>query len=140
MLEKMLVGYDGTESSERALEFAIRLLEEGAPQTTEIHLAYIVDKPAHVADPIPEEVMESLQRSGQHILSNGALIVKKLLETPFTHLEFGSPPEKLLELADKLKPDLIVIGIARHPASERILGTVSSLLFKSRKYPVLGVP
>ena len=57
-----------------------------------------------------------------------------------THLDFGSPPEKLLELADKIIPDLVVIGIAKHPASERILGTVSSLFFRTRRYPVLGVP
>jgi nucleotide-binding universal stress UspA family protein len=139
-LEKILVGYDGTEQSERALEFAIKISQEIMTQTLEIHLAYVVEKPHGLADPVPEEAMESLQRTGQEVLSNGARIIKKRLETPVVHLEFGSPPEKLLELADKLKPDLIVIGIANHPTSERILGTVSSLLFKTRRYPVLGVP
>ena len=139
-MERILVGYDGTEQSERALEFAIKISQENVPQTLEIHLAYVVEKPNSIADPVPEEAMESPQRAGQEVLSNGARIVRKRLETPVVHLEFGSPPQKLLELADKLKPDLIVIGIANHPTSERILGTVSSLLFKTRRYPVLGVP
>lgn len=139
-LERILVGYDGTEQSERALEFAIKISQEAMSQTLEIHLAFVVEKPHGAADPVPEEAMESLKRAGQDVLSNGARIVKKRLETPVVHLEFGSPPQKLLELADKLKPDLVVLGIAGHPASERILGTVSSLFFKTRRYPVLGVP
>lgn len=140
MLERVLVGYDGTEASDRALEVAIELLQDVATQPIEFHLAYILEKPAGIADPVPDEVMDSLQKAGQGILSNGARIVKKRFGTSFTHLEFGSPPEKFLELANSLKPGIIVIGIAKHPASERILGTVSSLIFKTRKYPVLAVP
>lgn len=140
-MRKIFVGYDGTESSVRAMEFALRTLQEGdAPQSIEVHLAYVVEKPHGIADPVPEEVVNSLRRAGEEILSNGARLVRKQLETPVTHLEFGSPPEKLLELADRIIPDLVVIGIAKHPASERILGTVSALFFKTRKYPVLGVP
>ncbi|MDG6905597.1 MAG: universal stress protein [Nitrososphaerota archaeon] len=140
-MKKIFVGYDGTESSARALEFALKTLQEGgAPQSMEVHLAYVVEKPHGIADPVTEEVVESLRRAGAEILSNGARLVRKQLETPVTHLEFGSPPEKLLELADKIIPDIVVIGIAKHPASERILGTVSALFFKTRRYPVLGVP
>ena len=140
-MKKIFVGYDGTESSERALEFALKTFQEGdAPQPIEVHLAYVVEKPHGIADPVPEEVVESLRRAGEEILSNGARLVKKHLEAPVTHLEFGSPPEKLLELSDKIIPDLVVIGIAKHPASDRIVGTVSALFFKTRRYPVLGVP
>ena len=63
-MERILTGYDGTDQSARALEFAIELLEEGAPQPTEIHLAYIVEKPAGIADSIPEEVMDSIEEEG----------------------------------------------------------------------------
>ena len=140
MIQKILVGYDGTEPSERALEFALSLVETTASESSEIHLVFVVDRPAGIPDPIPDEVIESLQRAGQDILSEGARTVKKKFETPSTHLEFGSPANKILEIADRLKPDLIVIGIAKHPASDRILGTVSSLLFKARRHPVLGIP
>lgn len=139
LIQKILVGYDGTEYSERALEFALSLIEV-AIKPSEIHLVCVIDRPAGIADPIPDEVMESLMRAGQDILTSGARLVKKKFETPTTHLEFGSPADKILEAADKLKPDLVVIGIAKHPASERIFGTVSSLLLKTRRFPVLGVP
>lgn len=140
MIQKILVGYDGTENSQRALEFALSLVERTDAKPSEIHLVYVVDRPAGMVDPVPDEVMESLKRVGQDILSEGALSVKKKFEAPTTHLEFGPPADKILELADKLSPDLIAIGIAKHPASERIFGTVSSLLYKTGRYPVLGVP
>lgn len=140
MLKKILVGYDGTEHSENALEFALSLVEATTSKSCEIHLVYVTDRTGAIVDPVPDEVIESLKRAGQDILSEGARAVKKRFVNPTTHLEFGSPADKILEVADKLKPDLIAIGIARHPATERILGTVSSLLFKTGRYRVLGVP
>jgi nucleotide-binding universal stress UspA family protein len=140
MARKVLIGYDGTDQSDRALELAIKLLKQIEGEPIEFHLAYVVEKPAGIADPVPDEALDSLKKAGNDTLTNGARIVKKLWETPITHLEFGSPPAKLLELADNLKADLVVLGIAKHPASEQILGTVSSYFFKARRYPVLGVP
>jgi nucleotide-binding universal stress UspA family protein len=140
MSRKVMIGYDGSEQSTRALDYAIRLLKQTEEESTEFHLAYVVEEPADWADPVPEEVLESLKKIGNDVLSNGVRMVKKLWETPITHLEFGSPPAKLLELADRLNVDLVVLGIAKHPASERILGTVSSFFFNARRYPILGVP
>jgi nucleotide-binding universal stress UspA family protein len=140
LLKKILVGYDGTEQALRVLEYAITLVEGDIADSVSIHLAYVVEKPSGVVDPVPDEVMESLGNLGHDILSNGARIVRKHLESPTTHLEFGSPPEKLVELADKLKPDIVIIGMAKHPTSERIVGTVSTLFYKLRRFPVLGVP
>jgi nucleotide-binding universal stress UspA family protein len=141
-LQTILVGYDGTEVSIRSLEFATQLLFDGSKhnQPPEFHLAYVLEKPRGISDPIPDEVMASLRRTGEEILSNGARVIRKQFAKPIMHLEFGSPPEKLLEIADLLHPDLIVIGIRSHTTSEKILGSVSALLFKTRKYRVLCVP
>jgi len=141
-LQKILVGYDGTEESVRSLEFATKLLFDGSTPTQlpEFHLAYVLEEPRGISDPVPDEVMESLRRTGEEILSNGARVIKKQFGKPFTHLELGSPPERLLEIAERLHPDLIVIGIRPHTTSEKVLGSVSALLFKSKKYAVLGVP
>lgn len=133
----MLVGYDGTEQSERALQFAIAINDD---YETEIHLAFVVHEPAGMADPIPDEVLESLQRRGQEILLNAERLVRKHFRKPVTHLEIGNPPEKLIELADKLKPYLVVLGIAKHSSSESLIGTVSSYFLRSCKYPILLVP
>ena len=136
-VEKVLVGYDGTEQSERGLQFAIGINDD---YETEIHLAFVVQEPAGMADPIPDEVLESLQRRGQESLLNAERLVRKRFRKPVTHLEIGDPAEKLLELADKLKPQLVILGIVKHSSSQSLIGTVSSYFLRSRKYPILLVP
>ena len=138
MLRKLLVGYDGSAQAERALDFAIGIASEN--EGSEIHVAYVVQKPAGIPDPVPDEVLESIRRAGKEELMNAERLVKKNLIDVAVHLEVGSPGEKLLELAGRLKPDLVVLGTLQHSASERLLGTVSSYFLKSRSYPLLIVP
>jgi nucleotide-binding universal stress UspA family protein len=136
-IQRVLVGYDGTEHSERALQLAVRINDD---YETEIHLAFIVNEPAGMADPIPDEVLDSLEKKGLDSLSNAERFVRKQFRKPVTHLEIGNPVEKLLELADKLNPQLVVLGIAKHSSSESLIGTVSSRFLRSRRYPILLVP
>jgi nucleotide-binding universal stress UspA family protein len=136
-LRRILVGYDGTEESARALELAISLNEQ---YEAELHLAFVVQKPPQMADPVPDEVIESLRRLGEETLTNAARLVKKRFENPITHLEIGNPGEKLLDLANSLKPELVVLGMVKHTTSEKILGTVSSHFLKARRHPILVVP
>jgi nucleotide-binding universal stress UspA family protein len=136
-IQRVLVGYDGTEHSERALQFAVGINDY---YETEIHLAFIVNEPAGMADPIPDEVLDSLEKKGLDSLSNAERFVRKQFRKPVTHLEIGNPVEKLLELADRLKPQLVILGIAKHSSSESLIGTVSSRFLRSRRYPILLVP
>jgi nucleotide-binding universal stress UspA family protein len=136
-IKRVLVGYDGTEHSERALQFTVGINDD---YETEIHLAFIVNEPAGMADPIPDEVLDSLEKKGLDSLSNAERFVRKQFRKPVTHLEIGNPVEKLLELADKLNPQLVVLGIAKHSSSESLIGTVSSRFLRSRRYPILLVP
>ncbi len=141
MLKRILVGYDGTDQALRALEFTLMLAEgQSTLEPLTVHLVYVVEKPAGLADPVPDEVMNALAQNGNEILADGSRIVKKRLENPVTHLEFGYAAEKILELADKLSPDLVVVGMTRHPLSERIIGTVSTTFYRARRYSMLGVP
>jgi nucleotide-binding universal stress UspA family protein len=136
-IQRVLVGYDGTEHSERALQFVVGINDD---YETEIHLAFIVNEPAGMADPIPDEVLDSIEKKGLDSLSNAERLVRKQFRKPVTHLEIGNPVEKLLELADKLNPQLVVLGIAKHSSSESLIGTVSSRFLRSRRYPILLVP
>jgi len=62
---------------------------------TEIHIALVVLEPSGMADPIPDEVLESLQKRGQESLLNASRLVRKSFLKPVTHIDIGNPPEKL---------------------------------------------
>ena len=137
-MHRILIGYDGSEQATRALEFAIGIATQN--DETEVHLAYVVQKPVGLPDPVPDEVMNALQRAGQETLLSAQRRVKESLLNPVIHLVSGNPGETLLELANEVKPDLVVLGTLRHSTSERLLGTVSSFFLNSRKYPLVIVP
>lgn len=48
-IQRVLVGYDGNGHSERALQFAVGINDD---YETEIHLAFIVNEPAGMAEKI----------------------------------------------------------------------------------------
>lgn len=137
-ITKILVGYDGSRESRRALDFAMSIANhyDGA----EIHVAHVVQKPAGAPDPVPDEVMEALRKAARQTLLEAERAVKKSLGTPVVYLEVGSPGETLLGLADRIKPGLVVLGTLERPASERLLGTVSSSFLRSRRHRLLIVP
>jgi nucleotide-binding universal stress UspA family protein len=87
-----LVGYNGSEQSERVLQRAISLNDD---TDTEIHIALVVQEPSGMADPIPDEVLESLQKRGQESLLNACRLVRKSFLKPVTHIDIGNPAEKL---------------------------------------------
>ncbi len=137
LTRRILVGYDGTEQANRALELAMNL---NLHQDSELHMAFVIQKPPEIADPVPDEMLEYLRKAGEKILSNAVSIAKRKYENSIPHLESGDPAEKLLELADKLRPDLVVLGMVKHSTSEKIIGTVSSHFLKARRYAILVVP
>jgi len=137
-VRKILVGYDGSDQAARALDFAIAIAAHRSG--AEIHIAFVVQKQGGAPDPAPDEVMDSLKVAAREELLDAGRVVTKSLAMPVIHLETGNPGERLLELADRVKPDLVVLGTLHHSASERLLGTVSSHFLKSRRYPLLIVP
>jgi nucleotide-binding universal stress UspA family protein len=55
-------------------------------------------------------------------------------------IEFGEPAEKILEVADKINADLIVIGVrGRSVWKKIILGSVSDKVINKAKVPVLVI-
>lgn len=55
-------------------------------------------------------------------------------------IEFGEPAEKILEVADKSKADLIVIGVRGKSTWKKIiLGSVSDKVLDRAKIPVLVI-
>lgn len=58
-----------------------------------------------------------------------------------THLMIGKPHEKILNLAEKLHVDLIILGLINHSALYKVfVGSVSNEVIKGTKTPIMLVP
>lgn len=76
MTRRILICYDGSEESARALQFAVALLQQSNGETTEFHLAYVVQKPSNIADPVPDELLDAFKKEGDEVLSDAARYVR----------------------------------------------------------------
>lgn len=126
----VVVGYDGREESDRALEYA---LEEAASRETQVVVVVVAPMPYEWVDPygpgvpgmvgpitpIPEEGPFEVQSLLDHAR-------KRLEETGSTGEAvwgLGDPVSEILRVADERKAGAIVVGTHHHSALGRLLGT-----------------
>ena len=110
MFSKIMVAYDGSEHSQRAAKIAGDL----ARRQTKAELWLVC-----VQDTIPywrgesyvliNELMDAQTRIGKNLLRDAKKIIGEKL-TIHEELLFGSPAEKILDIAETNKCDLIIMG------------------------------
>jgi nucleotide-binding universal stress UspA family protein len=129
MFRKVLVAIDGSSQSLRALTTAI---DEAKVWNAEVHAAYVIEIGLFSSLPVDNtwEVMYSLlDKEGKEIL-DGAVAAGAEAGVPFTtHLRQGHAGQELLNLAEEVGADLIVVGSLGKSGIERLLlGSVSSFV------------
>ncbi|MCZ8516557.1 universal stress protein [Paenibacillus filicis] len=139
LYSKIIVAYDGSEHSEKALESAIKLAEQN--HFSELKVIYVV--------PFPEMVMGGegfllLPSDSQNKIASAIVEkAKKALEgLPYVNVFFkkGHPAKTILEYTDSEGGDLIVVGSRGLGAiGEFVLGSVSHNIVQHAKVPVLVV-
>ena len=126
-LSKILVAVDGSESAEKAFEYAGQLARKHKAKVTLLNVGE--SKLFGFKPEIAREV-------GEHVLSDAAAKVKGLKLK--TQLEFGNPAETLIEVAEKGNYDLIVVGSKGLSSVKRFfLGSVSDDVSHHAKCSVL---
>lgn len=128
-VSKLLVPVDGSESSNKAVEYAASLAKRLGAKLTLLHV-----QESRLFGHRPE----LSQAIGKSILSNAA---EKLKGMTFDQkLESGDPARKVTEIAEKEDYDMIVMGSKGHGALERfLLGSVINHVLHYTKHPVLVV-
>ncbi|MCZ8516728.1 universal stress protein [Paenibacillus filicis] len=141
LYSKIIVAYDGSEHSEKALESAIKLAEMNHSAKLEVIYVYV--------DPFQKMVLggEGLLLIPSDLQNEMASAIvekaKKAVEgLPYANVIFkeGHPAKIILEYTESEGGDLIVVGSRGLGAiGEFVLGSVSHNIVQHTKVPVLVV-
>jgi nucleotide-binding universal stress UspA family protein len=133
-MQKILVGYDGSSSAQRALQRVAELARNGT-QVTVVTAVPLDVTSLGPEPPEPDEIAKRAQRLevAVHFLSERGLQATGI-ETE------GNPADVVLQEAASLGADLIVIGTGGKNAVERfVLGSVSDKVVHRAPCDVLVV-
>jgi nucleotide-binding universal stress UspA family protein len=134
-MRKIVVGYDGSEASRRALERAVEFLDNGGPVTvvTAVHLG---SPTVHGATAIlPEERAEQRERleEARSLLSKRGIETRAIEGT-------GDPADVIVEEAKELGADLVLVGThGKNVAKRLVLGSFSTKVVHDAPCDVLVV-
>lgn len=138
LVKSVLVGTDFSEGSDSALLSAVRIAEE---YQAILHAVHVVESlPADgVLNPAlahREEIARALRaRLNQAVEKAGLKIDDDLLST---ELRVGRPAKEMLDAADEVQADVIVVGHRGKGLLERtLLGSVAATLVRNSPRPVL---
>ena len=132
---KILVGFDGSEGSEQALNRAIMLLDEYG----ELILLAVIPSPSDKTF-VDNEMYKIIRKKAENMISE---VIQDICKQDFTvtgMVEEGDPAAGIIDVANKLNVDLIVLGskgtseIGRYP-----IGSVANKVVQYAHKPVMVV-
>lgn len=135
-INRILCPIDFSEYSDHALRYAMKMANWYGAR---LHVL-------HVMPPLPPSTMSPLSEAGRQLTERNLAAVVERWREPHTDvtteiIESAAPPARILERAEGLDVDLIVVGSHGRKGVERVLlgSVVEPLLHRSRR-PVFVVP
>lgn len=132
MFRKILVGLDGSEPANRALEAAI---SEARVWNAEIHVVYVVETGLFSSLPMDntlEVIYSVLQKEGEEILEAARKKADAAGIPLTTHLRQGHAGSEIIALAGELGADLILLGSYGKSGVDRLLlGSVTDYVVQN---------
>jgi nucleotide-binding universal stress UspA family protein len=142
--QTILVPLDGSENSQIALAHAIYLAEQCHAAISLLHVVNLSSvfalSPYEQSNYVlMKDVQDSLEEIGKKVLSEAASKIPAVIKT-HSSLEFGSPGHIIVETAEKLKADLIVMGSrGLGPVKGLFMGSISNYVTGHSPIPVFIV-
>jgi nucleotide-binding universal stress UspA family protein len=139
MYKKILLPYDGSESSKIALERLIEFLPIIKGEIILLAVGRIPDYAETVSE--IEEAEDQANRYYSKILSEAAQILQEKGITPQTLIKYGRPGDVIIKTAEELQADLIVLGTKKHPTllNKRTIGPIADKVVEHAHCSVLVV-
>lgn len=137
MVKYSLVGYDGSDASRRAFQFAIDLARCA---NSRVRVVSVLQVTEGGADASALMMADSGTQRAQELLEDLATIVPDAASLVDIELVYGSPGDVLLSQIEQHGVDHIVIGHTERGALARwLLGSVSSNVLARAHVPVTVV-
>ena len=142
-MRKVLVAFDGSESSKRALQYVIDFARDHA-STLEVHLLNVQHEPVlygeYVTVEIINQLQQSLQATASEILEWPADQLKAAGISYKVHTALGNVAAQVSEFADQLGCDTVVMGTRGLGSfTGMLLGSVATRVVHEVSVPVLLV-
>ena len=149
MLDRVLVPTDGSETADKAIAFAARLLGNTSCKVT---LLSVVEEPVYsafwsdgliapeVLMPPPEELREELDRRAEEVLKESAQPLRDAGLEVQAKVRFGNAAGEIIQEAEEGGYDMVVMGShGRGALGGFLLGSVSNRVMHHAPCPVLIV-
>ncbi len=149
MIDKVLLPTDGSETADKAIAFAARLLGDTSCKVT---LLSVVEEPVYsafwsdgliapeVLMPPPEELREELDQRAEEMLAESAKPMRDAGLEVQPLIRFGNSAAEILQEAEEGGYDMIVMGShGRGALGGFLLGSVSNRVAHHAACPVLIV-
>lgn len=141
-MTRILAPTDFSHGADAALQWAMRLAGEFGAQVTVLHvvdvsLGAVAGFPAHMAAmPAYGELLEVVRREARVEMTK----VNKRYPAAGTLIREGTPRTRILDVAEELKADLIVMGThGRTGLAHVFFGSVAEHVVRHSRVPVLTV-
>lgn len=142
-MTKILVATDGSLSALQAVELGLELAAEHEARLIFVHVApnfEVLPFPVTGIGSAPVKVAREPDDHDLDPLREAARLAEERSLPSETRLLMGDPAKKIVELADSIRADLIVVGSHGHGVfSSALLGSVSLGILHRAKRPVLIV-
>jgi nucleotide-binding universal stress UspA family protein len=138
MFANILHANDGSDHAQQALVLAVRIADQN---DAKLHMVCVEEIPA--MPEYIEDIRETTAIAGRRfhkVIQNGRMLAQRSDVSIETHLRVGHPVRAIVELAEELKADLLVIGATGHSALyERMIGSRADRIVQLARCPVLVV-
>jgi len=134
-MRKILVGFDGSEGSEMALNKAMALVDEYG----ELILLAVVPNPAEKTF-LDIEMYKNMKKKADSLISDAVIDIGSHDYTITGMIEEGDAAAVIIDIANKLDVDLIVLGSRGTSTIGRyLLGSVANKVVQYAHKPVMVV-
>jgi nucleotide-binding universal stress UspA family protein len=140
LFERLLVPTDGSQTAVEAGRLAFRVAEAHGASVTLLHVLdpVVLDESVRVSDRSRDEVRDRMEREGRAYLAQLEAIAQDRDLEVSTVMREGDPYREIVDLADEIGADLIVMGHSgRRGPRRKIAGSVAERVIRFANCPVL---